>query len=167
MTKNNTNYSICLVCNQTFLLKRPWQKACSYKCGYTHRNSKKVAKVNHGLCVRCGKSLSNKRSNAIYCSTTCKSMDHNFKQLKSAGKRVTTARRRLIVERDNFACYMCNSVVTLKSAEIDHLIPRSRGGSSSPNNLSTACLPCNRSRGNRIDVEQLVRLQELRTQHDY
>lgn len=165
MTKNSTSigkYAICIQCGNSYKLKTSWQKTCSRKCGYTYQNAKKISVTNTGLCLRCGNSLSHKRSDAIYCSKTCKCMDHNFKHRGRGGKRTTTARRRLIIERDNFSCYSCGVELTLQTAEIDHLIPRSRGGSSEPYNLSASCLSCNRSRGNRIGIEQLMRLNELR-----
>lgn len=154
---------ICEVCSATYIPNTYWQKTCGPKCSARLQNNKKVIPVNTGMCARCGKSLINKRANAIYCSRTCLSMDHNFKQRgNKEGRRVTTARRRLIMERDNFTCYLCFQVIDKSNVEIDHLVPRSRGGSSAPSNLSVTCLPCNRSRSNRIGIEQLNRLYELR-----
>lgn len=158
---------ICVLCENSFLPITAWQKACSKKCGYTYQNSKRPAPVNTKLCLRCGNSLVHKNSKALYCSRTCKSMDHNFKHRGRGGRRITTARRRLIIERDGSICYLCHQLVEFANVEIDHLIPRSRGGDSSPKNLSVTCLKCNRSRGNRIDIEQLHRLLELRESNDY
>jgi 5-methylcytosine-specific restriction endonuclease McrA len=42
-------------------------------------------------------------------------------------------------------CAYCG--VALKGAgEVDHIVPISRGGDNSPNNLTLACLPCNRDK---------------------
>jgi len=172
VSKGNTNNAVvanCLNCKNVFQLKRYWQKCCSYKCGYEYQNKrlKQNRLANTNLCYRCGKSLLHKRTNAIYCSQTCKSMDHNFKHRNGSGRRTTTARRRLIIERDNGICYLCNKQIPFNEIEIDHLIPRSRGGSSQPDNLSVSCMKCNRHKGNRIGLEQLKRLFELRPLSDY
>ena len=158
----------CLRCKVTFQPRRKWQKYCSRTCGYTQNNQGKyVNSINYKFCARCNKSLQDKRSNAIYCSRTCNSMDHNFKYLGAKGIIVRTARRREIIERDGFLCYLCNKQLEFKAIEIDHLIPKSRGGTSDPSNLAVACLPCNRSKGNRIGIEQLVMLKKLREFYDY
>ena len=43
------------------------------------------------------------------------------------------------------SCTYCGA--TGVPIEIDHIIPRSRGGSNAPENLTPACGPCNRSKG--------------------
>lgn len=48
--------------------------------------------------------------------------------------------RRFVFERDGFGCHYCGSQGRLS---LDHIIPFSKGGSHEPENLLTACLPCN------------------------
>jgi 5-methylcytosine-specific restriction endonuclease McrA len=156
----------CLNCQKSFEMKRSWQIACSYECRYFYQNNKEPKALNEGLCARCGKSLKHKRADAIYCSKNCASKDHNFKHRGSEPSRVSTARRRLIIERDNSTCYLCKQIVPASSIEIDHLVPRSRKGTSAATNLSVTCRDCNRGRGNRIGIEQLIRLYELRPADD-
>lgn len=55
-----------------------------------------------------------------------------------------------IFERDNFTCVYCGSQDWL---QCDHVMPLSRGGSSEPENLATACRPCNGSKGARTPEE--------------
>lgn len=43
-------------------------------------------------------------------------------------------------------CVYCGSE---ENIEVDHVVPLSRGGEHSPENLAPACLPCNRSKGAR------------------
>jgi hypothetical protein len=59
--------------------------------------------------------------------------------------------RRMTFERDNFTCVYCGA--RGKSLECDHIIPVSRGGSNSQENLATACKPCNRSKRDRTPEE--------------
>lgn len=75
----------------------------------------------------------------------------------AAGQRsLMTARlRNQIKHRDNYACKMCG--VALRDQphlllEIDHIIPVSRGGLSTPENLQTLCWRCNRSKGAKMPV---------------
>ena len=155
---------ICKFCSKSYLPTTKWQLNCSHECGYKSQNmTLRRNNINTGKCMRCGKSLIHKRIDALYCSKTCKSIEHNFKArgVKEM-RRPTTARRRLIIERDKQICYLCKQFVEYNMIDIDHLVPRTRGGSSAEHNLSVTCRNCNRGRGNRIGIEQLVRLFELR-----
>ena len=154
----------CEWCGITYSPKTYWQKTCSKKCGYTKRNNKrKQGQTNFGQCLRCNKSLAEKRAQAIYCSKTCKSMDHTFKH-RGNQRLVKTSRRKEIFARDNARCYMCSKQLLFTEFELDHLLPVSRGGDSSPQNVAVACMRCNRSRGSRIGIDQLEKIYELRSQ---
>ena len=52
--------------------------------------------------------------------------------------------RSIVMERDRYACTYCGSD---KQLEGDHVLPLSRGGSNAFVNLTTACRPCNLSKG--------------------
>jgi endogenous inhibitor of DNA gyrase (YacG/DUF329 family) len=163
ITKGQLEQKPCLHCGINYHPTRDWQKTCSYLCGYTRRNAaKKRGITNKGACARCGAGLEHKKSHAIYCSKTCKSMDHNFKH-RSKTRVQGVARRKAIYDRDGGACYICKAPLQLKDVHLDHLIPVAKNGDSSPNNLAIACGFCNRSRGATIGVKQLIKLNELRT----
>jgi 5-methylcytosine-specific restriction endonuclease McrA len=56
----------------------------------------------------------------------------------------TDRRARLaILRRENGYCFYCLSKTTRKSAVLDHVVPRARGGSSSYRNLVACCRRCN------------------------
>ncbi|MEB3190749.1 MAG: HNH endonuclease [Snowella sp.] len=59
--------------------------------------------------------------------------------------------RRNLLERDRHTCQYCN----YKGEELtlDHVLPRSRGGDDSWENLVTACVRCNVKKGNRTPKE--------------
>jgi hypothetical protein len=68
------------------------------------------------------------------------------------GQWITKARRLSIYLRDNFTCLYCGTFLhQAKPSEItlDHLQPRSKGGTDQPSNLITACKSCNCSRGSK------------------
>jgi hypothetical protein len=60
-----------------------------------------------------------------------------------------------VFERDGFKCTYCGKQLTRFSATLDHIQPVSKGGSNGIDNLVTACLLCNSSRGNRPVMEAL------------
>lgn len=64
---------------------------------------------------------------------------------------VTRTQRQRIMERDGFACRHCGSEDALC---IDHILPVSRGGDSSDENLQVLCAACNTRKGNKIGGEE-------------
>ncbi len=65
--------------------------------------------------------------------------------------------RRNILERDRNACQYCN--YKGDNLTLDHVIPRSRGGGDSWENLVTACVRCNVKKGNRTPKEANMELR--------
>lgn len=75
----------------------------------------------------------------------------------AAGQRalMTAHLRGWIKDRDNYSCMQCRVSVAAEPhllLEIDHIIPVSRGGLSTPDNLQTLCWRCNRSKGAKMAV---------------
>jgi len=55
----------------------------------------------------------------------------------------------MIFKRDNFKCQYCGrSQQEGAVLEIDHIIPKSKGGTDDIDNLITSCRECNRGKGN-------------------
>ena len=59
--------------------------------------------------------------------------------------------RRNLFQRDQQTCQYCGS--RDQPLSIDHVVPRSRGGSDTWENVTTACLSCNVRKGNRTPKE--------------
>ena len=59
--------------------------------------------------------------------------------------------RRNLFQRDGHRCQYCGSANERLS--IDHVLPRSRGGGDTWENVTTACLSCNVRKGNRTPRE--------------
>ncbi len=57
--------------------------------------------------------------------------------------------RKNILLRDRCQCQYCAVQCSQGSATIDHVIPRSKGGKTTWNNVVVACHSCNRKKGNR------------------
>jgi len=52
-----------------------------------------------------------------------------------------------IFKRDGFTCQYCGAHPPSVVLEVDHIAPVAGGGDNDPDNLVTACLPCNRGKG--------------------
>jgi len=63
--------------------------------------------------------------------------------------------RRAVFARDNWTCQYCGSRSNLT---VDHVVPRSKGGSSSWENIVASCAPCNRRKGNALPRQVGMRL---------
>jgi 5-methylcytosine-specific restriction endonuclease McrA len=64
---------------------------------------------------------------------------------REGGRRKIT--RRAVFARDDWTCQYCGGQSNLT---VDHVIPRSKGGSSSWENIVASCAPCNRRKGDRM-----------------
>jgi hypothetical protein len=79
-------------------------------------------------------------------------------------------KRRRIYERDGWRCVWCTAYVAtsgqlagpldararaadLRLATLDHVLPRSRGGSNHESNLITCCSECNERRGDTCAID--------------
>jgi 5-methylcytosine-specific restriction endonuclease McrA len=71
-----------------------------------------------------------------------------------SGRSVPVSRRG-VLRRDNNRCGYCGSSATT----IDHIMPRSRGGKDTWENLVACCLKCNNLKGDRTPSEMNWNLQ--------
>jgi 5-methylcytosine-specific restriction endonuclease McrA len=61
--------------------------------------------------------------------------------------------RRNIFLRDNYSCAYCQRQLAAEELSIDHIIPKSKGGKETWENLITACKKCNCLKGDRTPEE--------------
>lgn len=64
--------------------------------------------------------------------------------------------RHNIFKRDDFKCLYCGSD---RNLTLDHVLPRSRGGGNSWNNLATCCTKCNSLKDNKTPEEADMKLR--------
>jgi len=69
---------------------------------------------------------------------------HYVRVPRTAGKRIS---RRAVFARDRYRCQYCGSD---KHLTVDHVVPRSKGGGDSWENVVTSCAPCNLRKGDRL-----------------
>ncbi len=63
-----------------------------------------------------------------------------------------------IFARDTFTCQYCGREHSERDLNIDHVIPRERGGRNTWENLVTSCIACNERKANRLPHEAGMRL---------
>lgn len=57
--------------------------------------------------------------------------------------------KRTILERDNFECQYCGLNLSLRTATLDHVNPRAKGGRTTFENTVASCHSCNNRKGDR------------------
>jgi CRISPR/Cas system Type II protein with McrA/HNH and RuvC-like nuclease domain len=74
-----------------------------------------------------------------------------FKYVSIPFKRASPSKRNIFL-RDSYTCQYCGSTVKA-NLTIDHVMPISRGGKDTFENMVTACSSCNRKKGNMTPEE--------------
>jgi 5-methylcytosine-specific restriction endonuclease McrA len=79
-------------------------------------------------------------------------------------RQASGAKRVKIYIRDSFRCGYCAKKFEGRDLTLDHIVPKSKGGQGIPENLVTACKPCNQRKADRTPDE--ARMPLLTTIHD-
>ena len=74
------------------------------------------------------------------------------------GKRVVRFNRQNVLARDKWRCQYCGEKKNTKDLTYDHVIPRSKGGTTCWENILTSCQTCNLKKGNRTPQEANMKL---------
>ena len=61
--------------------------------------------------------------------------------------------RHNVFERDKNTCQYCGHVFDRSELNLDHVVPRDRGGTTTWENVVCSCIPCNTRKGNRLPRE--------------
>jgi len=69
--------------------------------------------------------------------------------------------RRGVLNRDHHTCQYCGRMLPSAELTLDHVLPRSRGGRTTWENIVAACKPCNHRKGNRTLAEAHMRTLHL------
>jgi 5-methylcytosine-specific restriction endonuclease McrA len=120
----------CLCCGNIYKAVRKKQKYCSKKCCYKYRDKYLITPER--------RQTKRERARKRYYSD----VDYRRKKIDSAceGKlRIRFA----VLKRDDFTCQYCGRKAPSVILQLDHIYPKSKGGSDSINNYRTACAECN------------------------
>ncbi len=64
---------------------------------------------------------------------------------------------RLVFLRDASTCQYCGKTFPINKLTLDHVIPRKHGGKTRWDNITTACEPCNSSRGHDVRIQPMTK----------
>lgn len=103
-----------------------------------------------------------RRGSARTLETKYKSMQTCWRRATDRQGTLTIAEAKEIVER-GVTCPYCKLAVQAMDLSIDHMVPRSRGGSSDPENLQWCCKICNGLKSDLTDIEYNGLLEFLAT----
>lgn len=75
-------------------------------------------------------------------------------------ERIPTFIRRMVIERDGYHCVYCDEDLTNGEIHLDHVIPESQGGATTPDNLQVTCRKCNLAKGTLSESEFTSQLRQ-------
>jgi 5-methylcytosine-specific restriction endonuclease McrA len=67
--------------------------------------------------------------------------------------------RRNVYLRDSHSCQYCGRRYPEEELNLDHVVPRDRGGVTTWENIVTACIRCNARKGNRLPAQASMELR--------
>lgn len=87
---------------------------------------------------------------------------------KSPHKRkgTTPTIRFAVLNRDGFRCQYCGKTAKAAKLVVDHIVPVAAGGQTVPENLVTACFPCNAGKSDKRIIEEGRSFQEIEAAKD-
>lgn len=84
-----------------------------------------------------------------------------LRQYRRLPSRIQTLSRKNILIRDGHVCQYCGEQFASGELELEHVIPRARGGLSTWENLVAACRDCNARKADRTPAEAGMKLLRL------
>jgi len=66
-----------------------------------------------------------------------------------------------VLTRDRFTCQYCGKKLDMGTATYDHVVPRSQGGKTVWENVSSACKPCNSRKAGRTPEQAMMKLRSV------
>ena len=134
---------VCPWCDVRFMQRRTSQIYCSSFCKGAVNAETFSTSIYYAECRVCGDLTVSRYRHVVYCSKSCRR--------RSEGKFwVPQSLRDYVYERDRWRCQLCNQRVGRKypvghdrGPSLDHVVPRSAGGSDAPENLQLAHRICN------------------------
>jgi hypothetical protein len=168
----------CAWCSEIYTTNRKHSKYCSVECSKAFNNDKQVKATQAKNaanprrfdydCDRCGQLVMTdicirKTYSGRYCRNCSLVKRRESYRIKTAKRQKIMNPIRIsadaIIERDGNVCHLCNSEIDLSlarnsrfGATIDHVIPVSKGGADTLDNMRLAHWICNIKKGNRLDA---------------
>lgn len=159
----------CAKCGASKVTRDASRVYCSKRCSASMALKGRQMPLTQRECKACGVLFDGKAA-ARYCDACGKARYREQSRLikrKMDGKSIQERARKhgckrepiwriKVYERDRWKCYLCGRKVVRSNtyrpnqATIDHVIPLSKGGSHTYDNVRTSCQSCNSSKGDKI-----------------
>jgi 5-methylcytosine-specific restriction protein A len=139
----------CLVCDSTIEKEHHLKKMCSFSCVKIRKNllmKERRESEEYRLKQYHWNNKWRDSNRERYLAIKRKSQAKIHATLRKVGY-VTTEVRIDIYRKHNFMCNECGST---KNRTIDHIVPISRGGKTTLDNLQLLCASCNAKKSNKI-----------------
>lgn len=68
--------------------------------------------------------------------------------------------RKAVIDRDGLHCVFCDEDLTDKEIHMDHIIPESKGGLTTRQNLQVTCRKCNLAKGTLTEEVFIEKLRQ-------
>lgn len=156
----------CIVCNLSMASKHNTQKKCNNCKSLKLRKKTKPYLFQDFICSHCNLPYQSTKANKGKCKACIKKITRKPSKKKKTSDHIERAKKKGVVyekiniesiyKRDGYKCTSCSCVVvkskTYQSnqATIDHVIPISKGGSHTIDNVVTMCMSCNAKKSNRL-----------------
>lgn len=159
----------CSKCGRLFVREHGNQTLCK-DCAPTSKRLKLLAKQIP--CKECGRLFTRTHGSQLYCSDVCKEKAgrrhdgiRRRKKLRENGKIEWDISLRRLIERDNSVCQLCGKKINLNDftidnegnfiagdayPSIDHIMPVSKGGTHTWDNVQLAHMRCNYLKSDKI-----------------
>lgn len=152
----------CVHCGEMFKPKRSDRTYCYDKWCHQAAYQQRRAVGAPGLmgdhdvvCGECGITFVGRHPAARWCSTLCANRHHGRSRSRRRGKIQAEAYTdRSVFDRDGWICYLCGVAVSTvdkwphrMAPTIDHIVPISRGGPDTFENVACAHWGCNQDKG--------------------
>lgn len=143
--KKLLNHIKCRKCNNSFIPQNKSNVICKICSQYKPVTKKDIEKT----CKECHKKFITNNYHKIYCSKDC---------AEKKAKKYFKLSNFQIFERDNFRCVYCGKTSYEDNVKliVEHIYPRSKGGTNELFNTVTACAKCNTEKFNRILNTDLI-----------
>lgn len=157
----------CAHCATAFLPKAANAKYCSRKCTWQWHDNKNGVRsfadtyAQVRSCVRCGDAYQHVSMQRAHCSDFCRDSAATERGAYLHHGWIRKGLREAIYQRDGHTCMLCGEAVDYNAdpqrgawaPTLDHVVPRSKGGTHEASNLRTAHRWCNSVRSDNESHE--------------